>query len=366
MQRYLILEDGTAFAGTGFGASIVSSGELVIQTGMTGYQETITDKVNTGCIIAFTAPTVGLVGVNRDNYESIDPSIRGVVVNELAHVTAHQGGKMSLADFLDQLGIPGINQIDVRALRRHIDVTGPQKASIVDAADEHAFDQLRALVLPHNQVQQVSTERPYPSPGTGRNIVVVDFGLKHSLLREFAVRDCNLTIVPATTTAERILNLDPDGVVLSDGPGDPEDSQGALPMISGIQEHLPLLSIGLGCELFAMANGATTKRLAHEHHGLNFAVREVATGRIDITSHDHSFTVDPASLEHNEELLITHLNILDQTVEGLRHRRFPAYGVQFQPEGAPGSNDADHVLTEFMELIDAEKDKAGKEATRYE
>ncbi|KRM56026.1 carbamoyl phosphate synthase small subunit [Lacticaseibacillus sharpeae] len=353
MRRYLILDDGTSYAGTGFGAPIVSTGELVIQTGMTGYQATITDKVNTGKIIVFTAPLVGTVGINRDDYESIDPALKGVVVAGLADVPGHVASKMTLDEYLTRQRIPAIYGIDTRALMRHVNAAGhPFKASIVDADDEHAYDQLRALVLPHNQVQQVSTEKPYPSPATGRNVVVVDFGLKHSLLRALAVRDCNLTIVPAPTKAESILSLSPDGVVLSDGPGNPGDVAYAEQMIRDIQGKVPLLAIGLGHELFARANGAEIVRLANEHHGINFPVREVATGRVDITTQNHSYGVRSDSIQP-DKLLVTHVNVVDGSIEGLRHRLFPAFSVQFQPEGAPGSGDADHVITEFMELMDA-------------
>lgn len=351
MQRYLILEDGSSYPGTGFGSPIVTTGELVLHTGMTGYQSVITDKVNTGKIIAFVSPLVGTVGINRDDYESINPAIKGVIVAGLAETPGHYASKMTLDRYLKNLRIPGIQGIDTRALMRHLQTSGPQKASIVDADDEHAFDQLRALVLPRNYVQQVSTSRPYPSPGTGRNVVVVDYGLKHSLLRAFAIRGCNLTIVPAETTAEEILSLSPDGVVLTDGPGDPRDVRAASSMIRGIQDKLPLLAIGLGHELFAIANGAKTVRMTHEHHGINLPVREVATGRIDIATCNHAYVVDPASIAP-DKLLITHECPLSHTVEGLRHRLYPAFSVQFQPEGAPGSREAEHVLSEFMELMD--------------
>ncbi|WDF81531.1 carbamoyl phosphate synthase small subunit [Lacticaseibacillus pabuli] len=353
MQRYLILEDGTSYAGTGFGAPIISTGEIILQTAMTGYQQVITDKVNTGKIIVFVSPLIGTVGVNRDDYESINPEVKGVIAAGLSDTPGHFASKMPLSRFLENLRIPGISGIDTRALMHHLRNSGPQKASIVDADDEHAFDQLRALVLPRNYVQEVSTAKPYPSPATGKNVIVVDFGLKHSLLRAFAVRDCNLTIVPADTTADEIISLSPDGVVLTDGPGDPTDVKSAEEMIRGIQGKIPLLAIGLGHELFARANGAKTIRMQHEHHGINIPVREIATGRIDITTHNHCYAVDPDSVQP-DRLLVTHRSVIDGTIEGLRHRLYPAFSVQFQPEGAPGSNDADHILSEFMELMDAQ------------
>ena len=184
MKRYLILEDGSVFPGVGFGAETVTTGEIVFNTGMSGYQETITDQSYNGQIITFTQPLIGNVGINRDDYESIDPTAKGIVVRDVARVTGNWRSQMTLDEFLKRKHIPGISGVDTRALTKKIREVGAMKASIVDAADEHAFDQLKALVLPKNQVQQVSTQQAYPAPGTGRNVVVIDFGLKHSILRE--------------------------------------------------------------------------------------------------------------------------------------------------------------------------------------
>lgn len=227
MERLLILEDGTVFEGKAFGADASVFGEIVFTTSMTGYQETITDQSFNGQIITFTYPMVGNYGVNRDDYESISPTCKGVVVKEHARVASNWRNQMTLDSFLKQKGIPGISGIDTRALTRKIREVGTMKASIVDAGDsfEHAFDQLKATVLATNQVQQVSTNKPYPSPGTGRKVIVIDFGLKHSILRELSKRNCNLTVLPYNTDAETILALSPDGVMLTNGPGDPKMCQ---------------------------------------------------------------------------------------------------------------------------------------------
>lgn len=351
MKRYLILEDGTIFPGTGFGAPIISTGEIVFNTGMSGYQETITDQSYNGQIIAFTYPLIGNYGVNRDDFESIKPTCKGVVVHETPRLANNWRMNMSLDDFLKQKKIPGIAGIDTRALTRRLRDKGTMKASIVDAADDHAFDQLKALVLPKNQVQQVSTAKPYPSPANGRNIVVIDFGLKHSILRELSKRDCNITVLPYNTTAEEILSLDPDGVMLTNGPGDPEDVPEAIEMIKGIQGKVTIFGICLGHQLFALANGAKTYKMKFGHRGFNHPVREVATKRIDFTSQNHGYAVDADSI-NPQNLLITHVEINDQTVEGLRHRQYPAFSVQFHPDAAPGPHDAAHLFDEFIDMID--------------
>lgn len=248
MERLLILEDGTVFKGKAFGANNNVFGEIVFTTSMTGYQETITDQSFNGQIITFTYPMVGNYGVNRDDYESIAPTCKGVVVKEHARVASNWRSQMTLDEFLKRKGIPGISGIDTRALTRKIRQVGTMKASIVDAGDsfEHAYDQLKATVLATNQVQQVSTSKPYPSPGTGKNVAVIDFGLKHSILRELSKRNCNLTVLPYNTDAKTILSLAPDGVMLTNGPGDPKDVPEAIEMIREIQGKIPIFGICLG------------------------------------------------------------------------------------------------------------------------
>ena len=342
MERLLILEDGTVFKGKAFGANNNVFGEIVFTTSMTGYQETITDQSFNGQIITFTYPMVGNYGVNRDDYESIAPTCKGVVVKEHARVASNWRSQMTLDEFLKRKGIPGISGIDTRALTRKIRQVGTMKASIVDAGDsfEHAFDQLKATVLATNQVQQVSTSKPYPSPGTGKNVAVIDFGLKHSILRELSKRNCNLTVLPYNTDAKTILSLAPDGVMLTNGPGDPKDVPEAIEMIREIQGKIPIFGICLGHQLFA----------------LNHPVREIATGRIDFTSQNHGYAVDEKTVDP-DQLLITHVEVNDGTVEGIRHRHYPAFSVQFHPDAAPGPHDALHLFDEFMEMMDAGEEK---------
>ncbi|HEL1586636.1 TPA: glutamine-hydrolyzing carbamoyl-phosphate synthase small subunit [Streptococcus suis] len=352
-KRLLILEDGTIFEGQAFGANISVTGEIVFNTGMTGYQESITDQSYNGQILTFTYPLVGNYGINRDDYESIRPTCKGVVVSEWARRASNWRNQLTLDEFLKAKKIPGISGIDTRALTKIIRKHGTMKATMADVGDsvEHLSDQLRATVLPTNNIAQVSTKTAYPAPGTGKNIVLVDFGLKHSILRELAKRNCNVTVVPYDTSAQEILDLAPDGVMLSNGPGDPDDVADVLEMIRTVQGQIPIFGICMGHQLFAKANGATTYKMKFGHRGFNHAVREIATGRVDFTSQNHGFAVSREDLP--ECLMITHEEINDKSVEGVRHRHHPAFSVQFHPDAAPGPHDASYLFDEFMDLIDA-------------
>ncbi len=359
-KRLLILEDGTVFEGEAFGADLEVTGELVFNTGMTGYQESITDQSSNGQILTFTYPLVGNYGINRDDHESINPTCKGVVVYEWARRGSNWRNQLTLDQFLKAKGIPGISGIDTRALTRIIRKHGTMKATLANTVDsrEHLQDQLRATVLPIDNVPQVSTKTAYPAPGVGRSVVLVDFGLKHSILRELAKRQCNVTVVPYDTSAETILELAPDGVMLSNGPGNPDDVAGALDMIRGIQGKIPIFGICMGHQLLSKANGASTYKMTFGHRGFNHAVREIATGRVDFTSQNHGFAVSREDLPAN--LIITHEEINDQSVEGIRHRDYPAFSVQFHPDAAPGPHDASYLFDDFMELIDAFKQKTSK------
>ncbi|MBO4106803.1 carbamoyl phosphate synthase small subunit [Streptococcus suis] len=352
-KRLLILEDGTIFEGQAFGANISVTGEIVFNTGMTGYQESITDQSYNGQILTFTYPLVGNYGINRDDYESIRPTCKGVVVSEWARRASNWRNQLTLDEFLKAKKIPGISGIDTRALTKIIRKHGTMKATMADVGDsvEHLSDQLRATVLPTNNIAQVSTKTAYPAPGTGKNIVLVDFGLKHSILRELAKRNCNVTVVPYDTSAQEILDLAPDGVMLSNGPGDPDDVADVLEMIRTVQGQIPIFGICMGHQLFAKANGAKTYKMKFGHRGFNHAVREIATGRVDFTSQNHGFAVSREDLP--ECLMITHEEINDKSVEGVRHRHYPAFSVQFHPDAAPGPHDASYLFDEFMDLIDA-------------
>ncbi|WP_374286016.1 carbamoyl phosphate synthase small subunit [Lactococcus sp.] len=352
-KRLLILEDGTVFEGEAIGANNEVTGELVFNTGMSGYQESITDQSYNGQILMFTYPLIGNYGVNRDDFESIRPTCKAVVVHEAARRPSNWRSQMSLDEFLKSKNIPGISGLDTRALTKIVREHGTMKASLVSADDErdHQLSQLTATVLPINQVKTSSTMTPYPSPNMGRKIVVVDFGLKHSILRELSKRQCDVTVVPFDTTAEEILSMHPDGVMLTNGPGDPTDVPEALLMIQGILGKVPIFGICLGHQLLSLACGATTYKMKFGHRGFNHAVREIATGRIDFTSQNHGYAVSRENLPAS--LMITHEEINDHSVEGIRHRSHPAFSVQFHPDAAPGPHDASYLFDDFIDLMDS-------------
>ncbi|MDK6855058.1 carbamoyl phosphate synthase small subunit [Aerococcus sp. UMB7533] len=357
MERILLLEDGTYFSGQAFGALKEVSGELIFTTGMTGYQETITDPSYFGQLITFTYPMIGNYGITADNNESVAPSCKAVIVKEWARRPSNWRSQMNLDEFLKQYEIPGLAGIDTRALTHKIREQRAMKAAIiaVDADRDQALAELKAEPAVKDHVASVSTKTPYPNPNSGRRVVVVDFGLKHSILRALSERHCSVTVVPYDTDAQTILALKPDGVMLSNGPGDPKDLSTVLDMIREIQEQVPIFGICLGHQLFALANGADTYKMKFGHRGVNHPVREIATGRIDFTSQNHGYAVAKDSIDP-EKLIITHVEINDGTVEGLKHRHYPAFTVQYHPDAAPGPHDALHLFDDFMAMIDARKE----------
>nr|WP_321316041.1 carbamoyl phosphate synthase small subunit [uncultured Ligilactobacillus sp.] len=358
MKRYLVLEDGSVFEGKAFGSKQIATGEVVFSTGMTGYQEAITDQSYANQILVFTNPLIGNYGVNLDDYESLQPKCRGVVCREVARYSNSWRKQDTLDHFLTQNSIPGISGIDTRKLTKIIRNHGTMKGCLVNSIEDknHTIEQLKATVLTDQLVDQVSTKQPYPNPGTKRNIVVVDFGAKHSILRELSQRDCNTIVMPYTVKAEEILRLHPDGVLLSNGPGDPKSLPNAITMIQNLMGKLPIMGVCLGHQLMCLANGADTFKMKFGHRGFNHPVQEIATGEIAFTSQNHGYAVDPNSLK-NTDLMPTHIEINDHTIEGVRHRKYPAFSVQFHPDAAPGPHDAVSLYDDFMRMVDLRKDE---------
>ncbi|WP_239254414.1 carbamoyl phosphate synthase small subunit [Listeria ilorinensis] len=352
-KRMLMLEDGTYFVGEAIGADKETIGEVVFNTGMTGYQETITDPSYYGQIITFTYPLVGNYGINRDDYESIQPVVKGVVVKEAAEFPSNWREQMSLDAFLKEKGIPGISGIDTRKLTKMIRKEGTLKGILAsETADREALlHHLKAVRLPKDQVSQVSSSKPFASPGEGKRVVLVDYGVKGSILKELNKRGCHVTIVPHDMTAEEILHMHPDGIMLSNGPGDPKDVPEALDMIRGVQGKVPLFGICLGHQLFALANGADTFKMKFGHRGANHPVKELASGRVDFTAQNHGYAVDAATLE-GTNLTVTHMELNDETVEGLAHKEFQAFTVQYHPEANPGPSDVNYLFDQFMEMME--------------
>lgn len=357
-KRYLLLEDNTVYAGYAFGSDELTSGEVVFTTGMTGYQEAISDQSYAHQILVFTNPLIGNYGVNFAFNESLQPQCSGVIIKQLARTVGNQLATGDLAHFLKIKQIPGLYGIDTRALTKHIRAAGVLRGQLVDDLSQRAaiVAKLKQTNPTKNIAAQVATTKPYPNPGPGANIVVVDFGAKHSILCELANRNCNVIVVPPTTSAKEILAMNADGILLSNGPGDPDDLGDVLPMIREVQQHLPLMGICMGHQLFAKANGAKTYKMKFGHRGFNHPVREIATQKISFTSQNHGYAVDRKSLA-STPLIVTHEEINDGCVEGIRHRNYPAFSVQFHPDAAPGPHDAVAIFDDFMSAVMQRKEQ---------
>ncbi|RFB19126.1 carbamoyl-phosphate synthase small subunit [Bacillus sp. HNG] len=353
MKRQLILEDGTIMVGEGFGSGEETFGEVVFNTGMTGYQEILSDPSYCGQIVTLTYPLIGNYGINRDDFESITPAINGFIVNEVCDHPSNFRSQFSLDDYFKLKNIPGLSGIDTRKLTRIIRQYGTLKGSIcgMDVDVNEVINQLKGRALPTDQVKQVSTKGSYPSPGRGQRVVLVDFGMKHGILRELNNRDCDVIVVPYNVTAEEILRLNPDGIMLSNGPGDPKDVPEAITMINGLLGKVPLFGICLGHQLFALACGADTEKMKFGHRGSNHPVKHLASGKVAITSQNHGYTVKEESLA-STRLEVTYLALNDGTVEGLRHLDYPAFTVQYHPEASPGPEDANSLFNDFLQMIE--------------
>jgi carbamoyl-phosphate synthase small subunit len=357
MRRKLVLADGSVYEGEGFGSTQDALGEVVFTTGMSGYQESISDASYNGQIITFTYPLIGNTGINRDDNESLEPSCRAIVVRELARRPSNWRTHANLDDYLKQHKIVGLAGIDTRSLTKKIRSHGVLKGIIVDRDVSHAHAMARLEpALPIDQVKQVSTRSAFPVPGTQRRVVVIDYGLKHSILRELAKRHCDCVVLPHTASAEEVLALKPDGVMLTNGPGDPSDVPDQIDVIRQLMGQVPIFGICLGHQLMALANGASTYKMKFGHRGFNHPVRDLNSQRIGFTSQNHGYAVDPASIDP-KRMRVTHREINDDTIEGLAYTHTPAFSVQFHPDATPGPHDNTYLFDEFMELIDREKEK---------
>ncbi len=352
MKAILLLEDGTVFEGKGFGASADSVGEVVFNTGITGYQEVFSDPSYCGQIVTMTYPLIGNYGVARDDFESVGPFIQGFIVREYEEVPSNWRAEFSLDESLKEYNIPGISGIDTRKLTRIIRQNGTMKGII--STTGKSVEELKQIMdsteLLTDQVKRVSIPHANSIPGLKERVVLVDYGYKTGILRDLVSRGLDVVVVPQDTTAERIRRLKPDGILLSNGPGDPKDVPHAIEMIRELLGEYPIFGICLGHQLFALASGAETSKLKFGHRGGNHPVKELATGRCFITSQNHGYTVDADSIA-TTDLVVTHINNNDKTIEGLKHKKYPAFSVQYHPEASPGPLDSRYLFDEFIELI---------------
>ena len=352
MQARLLLEDGTLFTGQSFGAETGSVGEVVFNTGITGYQEVLSDPSYCGQIVTMTYPLIGNYGINRDDFESVRPYVHGFVVRRHEDVPSNWRAQYTVDQLLKEYDIPAISGIDTRMLTRILRVHGTMKGIITTGNErvEELMERLGATSLLREQVARTSTQNVFSSPGDKERIVLIDFGAKSGILRELTKRGCDVVVVPHDTTADEIRRLHPDGIQLSNGGGDPKDVPHAVETIRQLLGEYPLFGICLGHQLFALACGADTGKLKFGHRGGNHPVKELESGRCFITSQNHGYTVVEESIA-GTELEVTHINNNDKTIEGLKHKRYPAFTVQYHPEAAPGPYDNSYLFDRFLQMI---------------
>ncbi|WP_126426081.1 carbamoyl phosphate synthase small subunit [Brevibacillus marinus] len=356
MRARLLLEDGTECVGTALGAAREQFGEVVFNTGMTGYQEVLSDPSYCGQIVVMTYPLIGNYGINRDDFEAVRPYIHGFVVREHCDLPSNWRRAQTLHELLAEYEIPGIAGVDTRMLTRKIREHGTLRGLITtaDTPTAELVERIKQTPLLTDQVARVSTKSVFSCPGSGPRIVLIDFGAKHGILRELGKRGCDVVVVPYQTTAEEIRRLRPDGVLLSNGPGDPKDVPQAIQTIRGLLGEYPLFGICLGHQLFALASGADTEKMKFGHRGGNHPVKELASGRTYITSQNHGYAVTAESIA-GTGLEITHIALNDGTVEGLCDRSKRAFSVQYHPEAAPGPYDSSYLFDQFLQLIASTK-----------
>jgi len=360
MRALLALEDGRVFPGFSFGAQGETYGEVIFNTGMTGYQEILTDPSYKGQLVVMTYPHIGNYGVNPEDIESDRLCVEGLILREYSRYHSNWRSRESLQDLLRRHNIIGIEGVDTRALTRHIRDKGAQRGVIstvdLDPSSLVAKAKASPSLIGRDLVQEVTCRVPYPwnqSPSRSKSfrVIVYDFGVKYNILRKLAQLGCSLWIVPAQTTAEEVLKLNPDGIVLSNGPGDPEGVPYAIENTKKLLGEKPLFGICLGHQILALALGGRTYKLKFGHHGENHPVKNLRTGRVEITSQNHGFAVDPGSLDP-DEVELTHVNLYDGTVEGIRHRKLPAFSVQYHPEASPGPHDSEYIFHQFLQMME--------------
>jgi carbamoyl-phosphate synthase small subunit len=372
----LALEDGTVFTGKAFGASGTSEGEVVFNTSMTGYQEILTDPSYKGQIVTMTYPLIGNYGINRRDVESKKPHVAGFIIKELSPIYSNYRADLSLDEYLKQNNIIGIQGIDTRALVRKLRIGGAMRGilstELLDDAKLVEKARHGAQMAGADWVQAVKPDAEYDwsedqgewglgkvERGDGLHVVAMDCGAKSNILRHLVERGIKVTVLPPDTTAEEILRHRPDGLFISNGPGDPAVLDYAIRPIQGVLNQIPTFGICLGHQLLGRAIGAETYKLKFGHRGGNQPVMNLDTGRVEITSQNHGFAVEQKSLEKSGGV-VTHINLNDQTVEGFRHKTLPVFSVQYHPEASPGPHDAAYLFDAFVEMMKTKKAPTGK------
>lgn len=354
-KRKIVLEDGTEIMGKGFGADKEAIVELVFNTSAVGYQEIISDPSYTDQAVVMTYPLIGNYGINEDDYETVTPTISGLVVREYNDEPSNFRSSHTLSEIMEQYGIVGIYELDTRKLARHIRNFGSCKAMITDADTDNAkaVEALKNFVAPTDAVARVSTRKVYEvGEKTEGNfhVVAINCGMKANIVRMMVQKGCFVTVVPYDTSAEEILALKPDGVFISNGPGDPTDVDVTINTIRNLRGKAPIFGICLGHQIISLAYGAKTYKLKFGHRGGNHPVKNLLTDKIEITSQNHSYAVDVESVK-NTDLEITHINLLDNTVEGVRCHKDSVYSVQYHPESAPGPQDSSYLFDVFIMMM---------------
>jgi len=366
MKATLMLVDGTAFRGDSIGAEGEKIGEVVFNTAITGYQEILTDPSYRGQIVTMTYPHIGNTGVNSEDNESVRPFLAGFVVKEYCPHPSNWRKDRDLGEFLKEHGVVGIHGIDTRKLTRNLRETGAKKG-IISTRDHDEESLLKKVgeypdIVGMDLVKEVTCSKPYdwnegtwrwnaPAPtGLGRfRAAAYDFGIKENILRLLVDAGAGVRVFPAFTPADDILDYNPDGIFLSNGPGDPEGVPYAVESIRNLVGKKPIFGICLGHQILGLALGGRTFKLAFGHHGANHPVRRLDTGQVEITSQNHNFAVDPESLR--SECEVTHMNLNDQTVEGMAHRKYPLFSIQYHPEASPGPHDSRYLFERFRKLV---------------
>ena len=363
-NKKIILEDGSEYSGYGFGADRDCVCEIVFNTSMTGYQEILSDPSYTNQAVVLTYPLIGNYGMAEEDYETCFPTIGGLIVREYNDEPSNFRSVASLSDVMKKYRIPGIYGIDTRKVTRSVRELGSRKVLItgIDTVLEDGLSILQETELPHDAVSRVSSKEIWSYSSSEQqddlperfHVVAVDCGIKHIILRSLKKRGCGITVVPWNTSADEIASLQPDGIFLSNGPGDPMDVLPVIETVRRLKGRYPIFGICLGHQIIALAYGANTYKLKFGHRGGNHPVKQLETGRLEITSQNHSYAVDADSLK-NTNLCVTHINLLDNTVEGLKCEKDRIFSVQYHPESAPGPQDSAYLFDRFIKLMEEEQ-----------